>query len=374
MFLFTFLVGSVHIHYIEGKRLSKKTSMVTLQGSDKYLAIGEVSDSISRFPPRLNVYSIGTSKILSSTSIQGQDASLGYAIAPIKNGFIASSPQAAFRWGKPGPILTKIYSSRTIHETLNSSYIPYGETLAASLYYKFVIACSPFENKGCYIINETHRIIQAPDNVTLFGIAVAVSPSGRYYATMSRDHSRPVSIHIFNSSDEIENSFKIVHNPLIDLQQARPYLHFDNDNSMIAGFPEIGKVFSYKRSTVGWVTEHPADIEMTSISKSGSYFITVNRDGEVKFFDNLFKEVDSINVQRSIKNSNFTKIVGGDTWFAVLEDDGNERTLHIYSTKSSNYFHALFIVALLLVTSILYIIMRPKISISVFRRPGKKLF
>lgn len=368
------LASSLKFHHIESKKLSKKTAMVSLAGSDRFLAVAEVSDSISRFPPRLNVYAIGSSKMTNSISVNGEDSSLGYSLAPIKNGFIASSPQAAYRWGKPGPIITTITPGKVTDEILDTPLIPYGETMAASFYNKLVVACSPLENKGCIVKNGTQRKLNSPENTVLFGIAVSASPSGRYFATMSRDMSRPVSIHIYNSLLEVESSFKVVHNPQIDLQQMKPYLHFDNDKYIIAGFPEIGKIFIYKRSTAGWVTERPADIEMTSMSKMGMNFVVLTNNGQVKILNNLFNVVSTLDVQRSIRNSNFTKITGGDSWIAILEEDGNERTLHIYSTKSPNYIHALIIVALLLVTSISYIILRPKISLNILHQPVKKLF
>ena len=367
LFLFS-LSSSISFGVVSAFKLSSKVAKITMSGSKHMLAISENSDSISSFPPRLSVYTIGSSRIIHSHKYSGESSSLGRKITPIGFGFLASSPQQAYYWGKPGPLLTKIFPPRSETIPIDTPMIPYGDTLGSSDFARIVVACSPFSADSCLFIENTNttRKIEKPTGLSYFGLSVTVSPNGQNFAILSSDDNGHAVLKIYNSKDfTVEQTFTIPHTAPLTPKEREPFLKFKDDRQITLAFIDIGKIFQYKSTVNGWISVRPSEVSCTAIyhfGRNNNNFVTLTKDGLVNLKDENFNEMGEYVVQRSIQNSEFTDIVAGDDWFAVLEESEFGRTLHIVSTAKPWYIRFIVLFCFFVCCTLAIIIIRPKMK------------
>jgi len=311
------------------------------------------------------IYSVGNGNVIQRNEVPGACSSFGRAITPFRFGFFASSPQSAFKWGNPGPLLTKIIPPVHFSQNLGTPTIPYGETLASNEKGSIVIACSPFSSDNCLIIAEnwTKKFKGQPGS-SFFGISVALNPSGTTIATLSKGSDGFASIQLYTANGDLISMFNIPHNPPISLRDKQPYMHFFDDKHLVVCLYGISKMIKYKNTVNGWLPENPIEIPGIVVSQYDQSYITLSQDGVFQIHDDNFATKYEDIIRRNIVGSKFTAIVGGKNWFAALEDSKTHRSLHVYSSISSGLMRGLFVFSISTIGILAYIVIRSKIDIS----------
>ena len=350
---------NIKFQHLKTIKLSSKTAKITLSSSKNLLAIAEVSDSLNAFPPRFRIFNIGDI-IYNIQEIPGSCSSFGKSIASFNNGFYVSSPHSAFKWGNPGPLLTKIIPPYFNETKLDTPLIPYGETLATNEKGNIIILCSPFSTDNCIILNNGTLKLKSPSGLTLFGLSIAISPNGNFIAILSKGTEGYIDLHFYNNNLEILTSFLIPHLKNINLKENSPFLNFKDDKHLILVIYSIQKILIYKNTINGWLPEQPIEILFNSFSFFNNFYLTLTKDGILQLLDNNFiKKFEEI-IPKNIINSKFINIIGGFKWFAVLEESDLERSIHIYKNIQSNIIKLLYIFIYIILFFIFYFLIKFK--------------
>ena len=312
--------------------VSSKTSKVSISGSRSFLAIAEPSNMWDALPPSLSIYSVRTA-VARVQSVTGPCSSLGRQLVSFNLGFFATSPNSAYRWGDPGPIITKIIPPGQ-QATILPFNVPYGEVFATSHQGNTQIACSPLSD-DCIIVtgNQTQHLKKSSE-IRHFALSAAISPNGTSIATLSSLHESKIVLEIYNQKASKITEFKMPCDIILNPRSKPPFLYFKDEKHLILVLFQQGTVITYKLTVNGWILDHTTNLQITSIAPFKNGFLTLTSDGRVQYFDDTFTMNGEEMVPRIIADSSFEQITAGTDWFAVLEDSIYRRKLHIYTTRS----------------------------------------
>jgi hypothetical protein len=350
---------SVALHYVETRVISAKPARVTVSGSSHFLAIATVSDSTRALPPNLTVSVIRGTRMTHAHTVTGPCFSLGRAIAPFRHGFYATAPAAAMHWGNPGPQFARIVPPLSEFMRLDRGSIPYGETFAVSHQGNLLAFCSPFGTMDCMVTNgftNLSRKLQNPDDqVTLFALAVGVSPNGSSLATVSRHRSGAV-LQIFGADGGLIESFTIPHEGELTTRSKSPFLHFTDERNILLGLPEISRVLAYRWMGNKWIVLRDSAIQFSVISSFGAkQVITLTADGKLQLFDKSMTFKGEQIVGKTLNGGKFVGIAGGTIWVVLVEETADDRRVHFYSTQGSAAWRGvLWFVGFLVLAALMY--------------------
>ena len=367
--IFLQLTSCFSFNYLKTQRISSKTQLVSIAATQKQLIVGVISDSLSGFRPNVSVYTVRIKGVSNPiTHSVGNTGGFGRKIVPFSFGFLASSPQQAFYWGKPNPFIAKYVNGTQRMIDLNTSLVPYGETMGCSGDSNVICACSPLSADDCIIlINDKYKYTMAkPDAVRYFALSVAVSPDGENIAILSttKDNSLILSIHNVDENYKLKETHIIMENVDLSPKDNEPILFFrDNDNIVIA-LPQFGRVLSFKQVQEQWSLDKKYEnSKFASFSKIANInmFMLLYNNGTIQIMDENFMILLSHLVPTVIGGNHFTSIVSGDNWFAALEESDDKRYIHIISTADRHYGNAISFVLVLSILAIILVIFRKKL-------------
>ena len=369
-FLFLFhLASSFSFTYLTTQRVSSKTQHVSLAALSKQLIVGVISDSLSIFRPNISVYSIKVNSIAHvDTYSIGNSGGFGRKIVPISSGFLASSPHQAFYWGKPEPFIVKFANSTQKRIDLNTSLIPYGETMGCSRDGNVISLCSPLSSDDCLILlNDKYKLnINKPDAVKYFAISTVVSPDGENIMILSTTNDNSIILAIYSANDnfKLKETHIILENVKLTPMDPEPILLFYDEINLIIAFPQFGKIFTFKQIQDQWSLEKEISYDkFASFSKMflNNFFFLLFENGTLQIIDENFNLLQSYIVPNILEDSKYTTIVSGDNWFAVLEESEYKRYIHIISTLEKHYKNFISFVIVLFAFAILVVIFRKKL-------------
>lgn len=359
-------------------KISSKPSKVEIAGFKHTLAVAQVSDSVNSFPPQLNIYAIGQSRIGLIHSISSPCYSLGTSLASFQHGFYATAPASAFRWGEPSPLIYRIITPNyTMIRLSEHALTPYGETFATSKKGTFQILCSPYSSKDCIILNKGQvRKINSTKTVDLFGQGIGISTNGSSFVIVSRKQAnRNANIDFYsnygispylNVKDNISiiSSFEISYKNSMTSRSTSPIIQYINDVIVVIAFPDINKLIVFRYNFTKWIIKKSIDVEFTSMTYINQRIYIVTKIGRIYSFDIAsFNQREEFDLQQKISNGAFTKIASGKDWLAFLEDSPNSRLIHVYSCRTSPLLRGIIIFAIFATAAFLFIALRENTNI-----------
>lgn len=316
-------------------KVSSKVSYIKITGSGNLIAIGEISNSLSSYPPKLNIYKInekGELKfIFDGKSIS---SSLGKSIVNIKNGFVVSSPQASFFWGEMGSVLSVIKPPQQYNKKIYTPFIRYGETLAASNDGDLILGCDPVLSKNCVVIkNNITSFIEKKNNYEFFGLGVAINPKGDTMVILSMYSGDEYVVSIYSIDNVMIGEIRLPIENSISLRK-KCHVEFVSDSVFVVYIESESKMFRFSYDKNMWVYDTSKSGVGLSIKRYDDVFVTVNQAGKVVFRNQNLQEIQSMNIPNDTDQSKFTNIAAGNKWIAFLEESKNRRLLHIYTVHT----------------------------------------